>query len=377
MELVPKAVNHRYKQLDSLRGLAALAVFLGHFLSVKTNVPFFNAVQPTPLGVLFNGNAAVMFFFLLSGFVLSLPFVNDERPLKLTPFYLKRIFRLYPAFIFAIGLSLVLKQFVFDKSAIAAFPDWIRNDWNWDFNKDSIKQVIKTLWLIGPPFKTTLIDAPIWSLVIEMKMSIILPFFIVIVSRGNLAFNMLFLLGMVHLSYQHDSWAIGIFYLGVLMAKYKDPILLYLRQCSMWKLWAAIVLAIFLYNNYFEFLSQYQHLNLFYKVIWINYLVAIGSSLLVMLVLAGRRVSRFLQHSLFIFLGDISYSFYLVHLPLLLTVSSLFAARFSFSMLYIFLSTLILSVIISYLMFIFIEKPFQRIAVKLIRRYKILNTITL
>lgn len=81
--------RHRYRQLDSLRGLAALTVFIGHCAGVKINMGVQNAVYPTPLGVLFNGNAAVVFFFVLSGFVLSLPFVNGNRPLKLTGFILK------------------------------------------------------------------------------------------------------------------------------------------------------------------------------------------------------------------------------------------------------------------------------------------------
>jgi peptidoglycan/LPS O-acetylase OafA/YrhL len=115
--------QHRYKQLDSLRGLAALTVFLGHFWGAKINMPFFVALSKTPLSILLNGNAAVIFFFLLSGFVLSLPFVGGEKPLTLTAFYTKRIFRIYPAFIFAILFSLALKEFVFDKTAVASFSE--------------------------------------------------------------------------------------------------------------------------------------------------------------------------------------------------------------------------------------------------------------
>jgi peptidoglycan/LPS O-acetylase OafA/YrhL len=101
--------SHRYKPLDSLRGLAALFVFFGHYLGIWGDIFSHKNLVETPLGILFNGTASVMLFFVLSGFVLSLPFINGEKPLKLTAFYVKRILRIYPAFIFAIGLSLLFK----------------------------------------------------------------------------------------------------------------------------------------------------------------------------------------------------------------------------------------------------------------------------
>jgi peptidoglycan/LPS O-acetylase OafA/YrhL len=100
--LVPKPIpKHRYKQLDSLRGLAALTVFFGHFWGAKLKMSFFEGLSKTPFSFLLNGGAAVMFFFVLSGFVLSLPFVNGDKPLNLAAFYIKRLLRIYPACILA------------------------------------------------------------------------------------------------------------------------------------------------------------------------------------------------------------------------------------------------------------------------------------
>jgi peptidoglycan/LPS O-acetylase OafA/YrhL len=89
-KIIPGSANlHRYRQLDSLRGLAALTVFFGHFLGLKATILSYPIVNSTPLITLFNGNAAVMFFFFLSGFVLSLPYIDNEKPLKLTGFYFR------------------------------------------------------------------------------------------------------------------------------------------------------------------------------------------------------------------------------------------------------------------------------------------------
>jgi peptidoglycan/LPS O-acetylase OafA/YrhL len=375
---IPVSEPHaRYRQLDSLRGLGAISVFIAHYISLKTSLPLFRVVQPSPLGILFNGTAALMLFFVLSGFVLSLPFINGEKPLKLTAFYVKRIFRIYPAYIFAIVFAVLLKQFVFDKNGLNPYADWLKNFWNWDWNINSAGELLKTLLMIGPDFKINFIDPPIWSLVIEMKMSIILPFFIVIVSRNSLVLNIALLFVMGWLTYEYNAWAVSVFYLGILMAKYKDPIL------SMIKLWhistviAAVIVSVFLYNNNYEFFHFIRQQSLKSRYILSDYLSALGSCTIMTVILARKRISLFFERRIFTFFGDISYSFYLIHLPLLLTLGSLISNRFMFSPVYIFLSAFILAVLLSYLMFIFIEKPFQKFAVGLIRKYRILDSLTL
>lgn len=203
------AAHPRYKQLDSLRGLAALSVFFVHIIGKNAvNNPLVDFLKRTPLGIVFNGGAAVMFFFVLSGFVLSLPFVNNEKPLKLTAFYIKRVFRIYPALLSAIVVSVLLKAFVYDKFITAPIPDIHSGEWggfwNWHWDKEHLQELIKTLVLIGPEFNFNLLDPPIWSLVIEMKISILLPFFIMIIARSSKVLNIIFLFIIVYLTYDHS-----------------------------------------------------------------------------------------------------------------------------------------------------------------------------
>ena len=55
---------------------------------------------------IFNGNEAVSFFFVLSGFVLSFSYVNSPRKIKFGQYLYKRVLRLYPAYILTILLLL-------------------------------------------------------------------------------------------------------------------------------------------------------------------------------------------------------------------------------------------------------------------------------
>ena len=365
-----KSSVKRYRQLDSLRGLGALSVFFAHFISLKMASPLLNTLHQTPLGILCNGTAALMLFFVLSGFVLSLPFVNNERPLKLTEFYIRRIFRIYPAYLFAIILAVLLKQFVFDTNGLEPYAHWLNNVWSWHWDKNSPLEILKTLLLIGPDFKINYIDPPIWSLVIEMKMSIILPFFILIVSRGSKAVNIGFLLVMAWLTYEHNAWAISVFYLGILMAKYKDQVLAFIQSWKTATVIGVVILALLLYNNNYELLEPIKRINLPSKYILSYFLSAIGSCVILMTVLARPGASLFFQKRIFTFFGDISYSFYLVHLPLILTVASLISNRFDYSPVFIFFAVFILAIALSYLMCIFNEKPLQKFALQLVKKYK-------
>ena len=362
--------DHRYKQLDSLRGIAALTVFIGHSIGTIINLDLLNKITPTPLSIFYNGYAAVMFFFVLSGFVLSLPFMNNERPLSLTAFYTKRIFRIYPAFIVAILLSIVLKELVYDKHAMSSSVLWFKQYWAWDWNQTNFKEILRTFLLIGPGFKTQLIDPPVWSLVVEMKMSILLPFLILMVSRCSVVINIGLFLVISYVAYRYTGLQVSVFYLGVLLAKYQ----LYLRNKL--KTWPVIVLiliiliSLLLYNAGLEFLGFHSKP---YYIIFSNYMPAIGSCALIITVLTSKRLSAQFEHKTGVFLGSISYSFYLMHFPVLIAVTTLMINRFAYSAQIAVGLAFLLTIVIAWLMMLFIERPFQRMAARLVKKYRILN----
>lgn len=100
-----------HPELESLRGLAALSVAGFHISQSPALVGGESVIlkaMPSAamdvLKILFQGQPAVVFFFVLSGFVLTASLQKTPRPVAeiALPFAIARIFRIYPAWIFAI-----------------------------------------------------------------------------------------------------------------------------------------------------------------------------------------------------------------------------------------------------------------------------------
>jgi peptidoglycan/LPS O-acetylase OafA/YrhL len=96
-----KPSSIRYEELDSIRGLAALIVLIFHVLNVFM---YWDIIPPliskSPMRVLWSGHQAVILFFVLSGFVLFLPFLKRKQPYL--PYIIKRIGRIWIPFFVAL-----------------------------------------------------------------------------------------------------------------------------------------------------------------------------------------------------------------------------------------------------------------------------------
>ncbi len=86
----------RIEPLDSLRGIAAVAVVASHVLAIS-RIAYFEA------------HAAVMVFFVLSGAVLTLPWVRGTAPDRLG-FIVRRVCRLWPPVVAAMVIAVALGQ---------------------------------------------------------------------------------------------------------------------------------------------------------------------------------------------------------------------------------------------------------------------------
>jgi peptidoglycan/LPS O-acetylase OafA/YrhL len=94
------APRHRLAWLDALRGIAALAVVfdhLGTYLLAGLRTHVYHWVDA--------GQYGVFVFFLISGYIVP---ASLERKGSIRTFWVSRVFRLYPLYLLAIGLAVLL-----------------------------------------------------------------------------------------------------------------------------------------------------------------------------------------------------------------------------------------------------------------------------
>ncbi len=96
--------KQHFEILDGLRGIAAVAVVIFHFMEIA--VPDYNN------SFIAHAYLAVDFFFCLSGFVIAYAYDNKLQKIGITSFFKLRLIRLHPLVI--IGSVVGLLAFVFD-----------------------------------------------------------------------------------------------------------------------------------------------------------------------------------------------------------------------------------------------------------------------
>ncbi|THF68049.1 acyltransferase [Deinococcus sp. Arct2-2] len=339
----------RLKELDGLRGIAALGVVLGHLFGMLSK-DHWRWLQDGPAAFLWNGGSAVMLFFALSGFVLALPYAAGKH-LDLRSFYVRRVFRLYPAYWFAIGFSFLCMKF-YQPENLAGLSTWASSFWQ---EEVPLNQTVKTLLMAGPGFDTHLINPPVWSLLIEMSVSVILPLIIVICLRVNGWLRWLGVaLACVAFAYLQDRFRmLDLFAAGVLLAFYQDRIRAAVGRFTLGQQWGLLAIGTVLYSSNLLGLPELVRPEV----------TGLGSLLLIVSALTFSPFKQVLQTRPADFLGEVSYSLYLLHFPVMLITASAIVQQVGLVPGWIV--TLGATLALSYLVYRFIELPFQAIGRKL------------
>jgi len=166
------AGSSRITSLDSLRGLAALIVVFHHIDNTldldgsnKTLGPIFHH---SPLRLLIDGRCAVMLFFVLSGFALS---ISIGKNFNYWNYLVKRICRLMIPCVAGVLLAAAAYLIILPKP-IPELGDWFNHVlWN---EPVTFSLVVRHILMTGVQADTSLVNV-LWSLVIELRISLIFP----------------------------------------------------------------------------------------------------------------------------------------------------------------------------------------------------------
>ncbi|PFV70346.1 acyltransferase [Bacillus sp. AFS059628] len=359
----------RYEELDSIRGISSLVVMIGHHLmifsvfqnySYEDNKPFvMYLLKETPARLIFSsGNESVIIFFVLSGFVLYRSIQNNYD--SYGSFLLKRICRIYIPYIVAILIA-ILCQTTMSEYGISHLSEWFNRSWTIE---SSLSLIVQHILLVGK-YNTDAYNGVIWSLVHEMRISIIFPLVLMVCLRKTLRDSLLTLFSfsicsvvillLFHSSLTLTSYALTLHYtvlflLGALVAKYKNNIIVFYSNRTKNEKIAWFLLAILLYM-YEGLIGEIKVLNNF---IFRDYIVAISTCLFVILSLSVSTLSSLLRNKYLLYLGKISYSLYLYHIISLFSLIYMLHEILPLPIILIF--SLVFSFILAMLSYIFVEK---------------------
>jgi peptidoglycan/LPS O-acetylase OafA/YrhL len=365
---------NRYEELDSLRGFAALAVVISHAITMTVKMPW--EINIFPLRILWAANEAVVFFFVLSGFVLFLPYSRSEGPDNMS-FLIKRIFRIYVPYLVAITLSF-LGCFLFSKGSITSLGPWLASKWAVPITDQVLLQHVTLL----SNFQTTHFNPAIWSLIHEMRVSLFFPFIALMVLNLPYKFNIFVAVVLSLISAANNVFgyelSVGMrtgfidtlhftsmFIFGALLANNRHKLTSWFNGVALSHKYAIGILAftLYVYSRGLEMLSSKKSM-----VVFSDWGAMIGACMIIVLALSVKGFSQILKSKFFIFHGNISYSLYLFHTVALFTIFHAFYGKLSILVLYL------LSVILIYLLstcsYYFVEKPSIRLGKKVILHWQ-------
>ena len=224
--------SRRFRALDGLRGLAALVVIVHHTLltAPALALPYADPHQPlsgaarwlayTPLHLLWAGGEAVLVFFVLSGFVLMLPFTRaGAGPAAWTGYFPKRLARLYLPVLAAVALAAGWALLV-PRDAYAGASWWLAAH-HGSLSGQGLTNGAGLILRHGPGY----LDGPLWSLRWEVYFSLLLPVYVWAAPRVRPLAGVTGLLAVIAAGSAtgHPTLVyLPIFGLGALMAVHRD-----------------------------------------------------------------------------------------------------------------------------------------------------------
>ncbi|MEO6825694.1 MAG: acyltransferase [Microbacteriaceae bacterium] len=329
------ASTGRLKALDGLRGVAALVVVLHHTMLVTGTFP---ASMPTdfaggslewwlsfsPLKVLTAGWESVMVFFVLSGLVVSLP-VLKNKGFDWVAYYPRRVVRLLVP---VMGSVLVAALWVMAIPQVSkqASGTWLSSSSTPNF---SWEYIVKGMDLFGGDGQ---INNPVWSLRWELLFSLLLPLFVIgatVIRKWWLAG----LAGCVFLTWlglhsQADSLTyLPVFFIGAMIAVGIDDVRRFTDRVNRLALRNLIWLGFLLAGSMLLVVSWFTGplpKDLTEITTILRALTPLAAGMLVVGCLGWPALGALLSMRPFQFVGKISFSLYLTHVPVIIFSHYLF-----------------------------------------------------
>lgn len=353
------------KPLTSLRFVFAFMVFMSH------NILFDKGTNPFLHHLFYEGCVGVSFFFILSGFILTHVYQQgfNENKISKGAFYVARFARIYPLHI----LTMLI---------------WVYMRKDHPLNEPYITNFISNIFLVQSFYPTDEIrfNTAAWSLSDEMFFYLLFPLFISwfatmkrkFVVGFTLAGILVFLLCPIFNGTKNQEWFLYSyppvrlldFVLGILFYNICQSVKVanFRRKISSTVMEISAIFLFLVFYIVAYFIPEVYRYSMWY---WLP----VGVFISVFYFQAGS-ISKFLSNDTFIWLGEISFAFYMFHAIVLWYIRRTFILLdMDVDKPVIFVLGLTLTIVVSGLSFKYFETPANKwVKEKLSKRLLVKNT---
>lgn len=267
--------------------------------------------------------------------MLSLPAIGG-RPQRYFTFVVRRVFRIYVPYLAAIAVSVGGAYWL---HGIITKSAWLHRSWSEPVNWHLVGQHV----LFLGSYDVSQFDYPIWSLIQEMRISLVFPGLCWLVLRLKTRWSVAIAGGLTVVAYalnklsMGNNWQIdssldfvGLFVLGIVLARERDRLGAWFLRFPRFAKILAGVACLWLYLFAGPSLAALAGPLLRRMTIpTSNWITAFGAGGLMIVSINSTACKRLLHWAPIRFLGEISYSFYLWHCVVLLFCVHLLYGRIS------------------------------------------------
>ncbi|MBN1663348.1 MAG: acyltransferase [Deltaproteobacteria bacterium] len=362
--------NHS-TEIDSLRAVAALLVFFYHSVGVmiKPNPAFPHDASGYLLSFVFTGATGVTLFFVISSFLLSIPFYLKPDNSRVS-FFKKRLLRILPMYFFIVliaGLLAgrnnpmeVVRSFFFLFDAWALFP--FSTPW-WSLRTEMEFYILLGLLMPLIHFRK---GRPI--LLASIAAIFIGRYFIFahpeLSGSNRYLYNILFQSAVSHAPTFLIGIAASIIYIkfGASMKAYFFKSKIFNSVVSDFIFFLILAVLAFVLRKV-AIMGSMIHAELKWPQHH-TYEAFLWSLVLLSLIVLPMRIKSLISNRFLARIGETTYSFYLINLPVMFYIdTNLLSIQKGFTLIYFgkLLLILMVTLILSFLSYRFIERPFLRI----------------
>ncbi|MBQ4529127.1 MAG: acyltransferase [Lachnospiraceae bacterium] len=333
----------RLEYIEGFKGFACLCVLLAHFIGAFCNVwltclPerihngswFESWIGTTPFNLFYNGNFGVRVFFITSGFVLSYAFFKNGDETYLKKGALKRYFRLVlPVATVNIAMFLLMKTgllFHQDAAMISKSYDWlvVFNDF-----EPSLFGMLKEAFVGNFFTYSSEYVGPLWTMTYEMLGSLLVFAFLALFGKEKIRYIVYIVFLTLFQESNYSQFLVGVAICDIMqnqqgfLEKYRS------------KKWAVALtfLVGLLFSSYPSgvdpSITIYRWFNLNQWMDTVTVYHFIGATLLFFAILNSNLLQKFFELKPFAFLGKYSFGLYLVHWPVMLSLSSYIIVKYT------------------------------------------------